>query len=176
MVSSSSIHLGVGVAGEAVVTSGGADRLGVAAGVQIEHSVWINGAGAVTEHVQAGFAVSHVGVGIGTEVDVGIETAGFEHFHQHGHDVTVDALKALDRGRYCCAVFLPQSIGVLGEASGGHQFFGFSQVRGHRLHGLRGIGLEFCLYGFAFGKLLPSSGRAGTDRHWRSWRHRRRHR
>ncbi len=86
----------VGVAREVVPARGGADRGAVAAVVQIDCGGRINRAGAVTEHIHAGFAIRHVLVGIGAEVDVGIETTVLQHFNQNGDDVRMDAFKTVD--------------------------------------------------------------------------------
>ena len=50
----------------------------------------------MAEHIRAGLAVGHVLVGIGAEVDVGVEATCLQHFHQHRHDVTMDAFEAIE--------------------------------------------------------------------------------
>ena len=76
---------------------------------------------AMAEHVEASLAVSHVLVGVGAEVDRGIEASLAQHFDEDRNDVAVDVFEALDGGVDGLAVLLPQPVAVHGEAGFGHK-------------------------------------------------------
>ena len=83
----------------------------------------------MTEHVKTFFTVGHVLIGIGTEVDVSIETSGLQHFNQHRNDVAVNAFETVDYAVDGLAAFFPQAISVLGKASAGHQLVTLGEVK-----------------------------------------------
>ena len=91
------VVVGVLVAREGIVASGRANGLAELASEQVERGGGINRAGAMTEHVHAGFAVGHVLVSIAAEVHIGVEAALLEHFNQDGHDIGMNSFKTVDR-------------------------------------------------------------------------------